>query len=373
MRPPTLASLSLALATLALGALAACSDGSDAVAGPPPNDEPSPLPDGGKPKPKDAGTEPDATPKEAGPAGCQPNALGTVTELATTDRQYGVSRLQAYGGVLYWQTSDSYTLDGSPQVNAYVIAQKRFFSIYGKPTWLNVNARGVYFTDFQLRRYDLAGGSGTAFPTLSGYYPTLRTDGGYQYMVGTAADRSDFELWATDADGQTTGGALQGPFTEYVAADASNVYFVTYSKPLSGPRVTNVARANRALALPSVQFLSEATDQEPTGFAIDDAAFYVATSGIGGSTARCPKTGNGACIDLSPAGGNANLTVTSSYLYFTNASGELFRAKKDASSAPELVFRACGRVVSVAAAGDVVYFIATTPTGKNGISIRSVP
>ena len=366
----------IALATSALLLLAACSDApSD---GPPAAQDPSATTDAGRKPPVDAGSpSPEAgTAPDASKPSCDLSANATVINLASTDHQYAPHRLQAFNGVLYWTTfSASSPVDGDGQVSAYVLAQKKFFSIYSNfdPSSLNVNARGVYFTDFNLQHYSLAGGNGISLSTLSGYYPLLLADGGYEFSVGSATDKSDNKMYATDADGQWSGNmnALQGAFTQFVAADTTNAYFVLYSSPLSGPRRIDVARTNRALSYSSVEGLVSIENEEPTSFAIDESSFFIATKGTSGALTACHKDGT-SCKELVSESMLVNLTVTPTYVYFTDSGhNRVRRVRKDGSAAAEDVFRACGFIQTMTSVGDAVYFISSTNVGKNGITIWS--
>jgi hypothetical protein len=351
--------------------LSACSGG-DPSAPSTSDPVPAPIKDAGvvgDAKASDSSKDADAAPT------CDLSGAGTLTKVYSATSQHYPSKLQAYNGILYWATADAYDPSkGSSQVNAYVLAQDRFFSIYSgfTPASLNVNAYGVYFTDFNLQHYDLNGGNGKSYSTISGYYPVLRTDGGYEIAFGTATDHSDNTLYWTDFDGQWDAvHGLVGPLTEFVAADDSNAYFVTFSAPTNGPKETDVARADRKLDVSSIVAMGSAQNQEPTGFAIDSTSIYVATKGTGASLAVAPKTG-GNWTDLVVEGGLENLAPATSYLYFTDANGRLRRVAKDGSKASEVVFSPCGRVETVTTVGDTAYFIQSMEDAKNSMVIWSV-
>jgi hypothetical protein len=351
--------------------LPACSGGDPT----PSNDNPIPVP-----TPKDGGTvgdakAPDASKDADAAPTCDLPGAGTLTKLSATKSQHYPDKLQAYNGILYWATADAYdTSNGDSQVSAYVLAQDRYFSIYSgfTPASLNVNAYGVYFTDFNLQHYDLNGGNGKSYSTISGYYPVLRTDGGYEVSFGTATDHSDNELYWTDFDGQWDSvHGLVGPFTQFVAADDSNVYFLMFGEPTNGPKETDLYRADRKLDLNSAAGLSIFPDQEPTGFAIDSTSAYVATKGSTASLGVMPKTG-GNWTDLVVEAGIENLATTTTYVYFTDAGGRLRRVAKDGTKPAELVFSPCGRVETVTTVGDTAYFIQSLEDTKNSIVIWSV-
>jgi hypothetical protein len=349
--------------------LAACSGGDPST---PSNDNPIPAPthdDGGvvaEAKAPDASKDADAAPI------CDLPGTGTLTKLYSATSQNLPSKLQAYNGVLYWGSSDTFA-----SVNAYVLSQNHYFSMYADMSLrsLNVDAYGVYFTDsaaIALQRYDLNGGNHTVFSTVSGNYPVLRTDGGYEFFVGTAVDHSDNELYVTDSAGQwDLNHGLKGAFTEFVAADDSYVYLVMFGAPMNGPKETDVYRANRKLDLSSVVGMGGAQDQEPSGFAIDSSSVYVATKGTGASLAVAAKTG-GNWTDLVVESGLENLAVGTTYVYFTDAGGRLRRVAKDGSKPAEVVFSPCGWIETVTTVGDTAYFIESMFDSKNSIVVWSV-
>jgi hypothetical protein len=353
--------------------LSACSGGDPST--PASHDDAGPMPSA-----KDGGVQGDAKAPDASKAvdaapACDVGGVGALAKVYTTDHQYEPRKLQAYNGVLYWATADEYDPSkGNSQVNAYVISQDRFFFIWSgfTPASLNVNAFGIYFTDFNLQHYDLSGGNGTSYSTISGYYPVLRTDGGYEVAFGSAVDHSDNKLYWTDVAGQWDSvHGLVGPFTEFMAADDTNLYFVTFSEPTAGPKEMDVGRANRKLDMSSVVGLGMAEDQEPSGFAIDASSVFVATKGTGASLAVSPKAG-GSWTDLVLESGLENLVVGTTYVYFTDATGRLRRVMKDGSKPSEVVFTPCGRVTTVTMVGDTAYFIESTFVGTNGMLIWSV-
>ena len=325
----------------------------------------------GDAKAPDANKDADAAPT------CDLPGTGTPTKLYSAMFQDMPSNLQAYNGILYWASTDEN--DNSGAVNAYVLSQNRYFSMYSAMSLrsLNVDAYGVYFTDFAaitMNHYDLNGGNFTALSTVSGNYPLLRTDGGYEFFAGTAADHSDNELYLTDSSGQwDLNHGLKGPFTEFVAADDSNAYFLTFAEPTNASKEIDLYRADRKLDLTSEVGIVGFQDVEPTGFAIDSTTVYVAAKGTDASLGKIPKTGSWTdWTDLVVEGGLENLAVGTTYVYFTDAGGRLRRVAKDGSKPAEVVFTPCGRVETVTTVGDTAYFIQSLEDSKNDIVVWSV-